>query len=513
MKKLLLTFGLLLACVFSFSQIIQPKTTPNFQQFGSPQTWTQTNGISYPVLGLVNSEYADTVSANLIPYVKNAPGVQIRIGDNIWLRSYDAKKWLLIPTQGRVVNGDTIDYLVYVYRPPGQLNVYGKFFNGVNTYERLMYTDSIGSGSGGSYTFTAPLNESGGVVDLGGLSGYGTVGQTIRTTGSAFQYSDKLIITSGGNVHIKDTMKVNALSPLPIDESDFEIAVFPDLQNMIRFATAHSRTMFQWLKDSIASANVKAMLQVGDITDWNTQTEYDTLLAQLNLVTSTHPDFPYLFIPGNHDYAGGFSPSGRDSTNYNANLGIAHYSGKPFYGGHYGVSNENFFITFEAGSRKYLALGLEFFPRDVVVDWASNILDSVYAADPAREVMVVTHSYIDQRGERAVDSSTASTTVYGMTADNSGQELWDKLIRKKSNIRWVFSGHHIISGTKANRGLSKHIVSVGDNGNMVNQIFVNYQDDVNWGNGYFMRLQFKPSQNIVDVKYYSSLYDAYDTRP
>jgi len=149
MKKLLLTFGLLLACVFSFSQIIQPKTTPNFQQFGSPQTWTQTNGISYPVLGLVNSEYADTVSANLIPYVKNAPGIQIRVGDNIWFRSYDAKKWLLIPTQGTVVDGDSINYLVYVYRTPGQLNVYGKFFNGVNTYERLMYTDSIGSGGGG----------------------------------------------------------------------------------------------------------------------------------------------------------------------------------------------------------------------------------------------------------------------------------------------------------------------------------------------------------------------------
>jgi hypothetical protein len=293
-------------------------------------------------------------------------------------------------------------------------------------------------------------------------------------------------------------------------DPDFEIAIFPDIQNMIRYAQADSRTMFQWLKDNRVSKNIKAMLQVGDVTDWNTNAEWDTLDNQLSLISST--GLPYLFVPGNHDYGNGFNPSGRDATKYNAHIGVSHFTGKTFYKGHFGTTNENYFITFEAGSRKYVAVGLEFIPRDTVLSWAGHILDSIYAADPTREAIIVTHAYITAWNERATDTAYYSGNTYAMGADNSGQEIWEKLVRKKANIKWVFSGHYLIPGVWAHKGLHGEIVSVGDNGNLINQIMINYQDDDNHGDGYFLRLQFKPSKGTVDAKYFSSVTNAFDSR-
>jgi hypothetical protein len=314
-----------------------------------------------------------------------------------------------------------------------------------------------------------------------------------------------------------DTIHARGLaSPLLMSDTvgggtDYEIIVFPDIQNMIRFKPQYSRSMFQWLADSADYYNVKALLQVGDITDWNTQAEWDTVAVQLGLFTTAQPDIPYLFVPGNHDYGNGFTPSGRDATRYNTFFDAAHFSGKTFYMGNYGGTNENYWIKWDVGNRKYAAIGLEFLPRDAVVDWANDLADSLATADPYRELMVVTHAHISQQGEMATDTSVYSSDYYGMTADNSGQELWDNFIKLHPNIRFVFSGHFLIPDTWARRGLQDRITASGINGNLIHQIFVNYQDDNNWGDGYFMRLKFNTATNDVGVRFWSASYLNDDT--
>ena len=323
--------------------------------------------------------------------------------------------------------------------------------------------------------------------------------------------------SSGSNYILPDTIEVkgvrtNYIGTDTTSEAPYEIAVFPDIQNMIRYREAYSRSMFQWLADSADYYNIKALIQVGDITDWNTLEEWDTLQNQLGIFTSAQPDIPYIFVPGNHDYGNGFNPAFRDATNYNNNLGVAHYTGKPWYmGSMNGTTNENFWIKFDVGSRKYAVIGLEFIPRDSAVNWANNITDSLWQADPTREVMVVTHAHISQQGELATDTAVYSSNYYGMTADNSGQELWDKYLKLHPNIRWVFSGHFLIPDTWAKRGLQDRITSSGVNGNLVHQIFVNYQDDNNWGDGYFMRMKFYPDSSDVDIRFWSSYYLNDDT--
>ncbi len=292
--------------------------------------------------------------------------------------------------------------------------------------------------------------------------------------------------------------------------SPYEIIVFPDLQNMTYGYQAIGRGMFNKVRDSVSAWNVKAVLQVGDLAQTPTTAEMDTISNQFGVLDAIN--LPYIAVPGNHDY-NGQAPAARDLTIYNTYFGPSRFAGKSFYGGHFGTDNANYWIHFTAGSKKYVVIGLEFLPRDTVLTWAGNILDSFIAADPTREAIIITHAYQSAYGELSTDSTTWTNNTYGMDAtSNNGVDMWNKLIRKKRNIRWVFNGHYlIVPGSGPADGYTDKMESIGDYGNVINQIFVNFQNDNNGGNGYFMRLQFKPSTGKVDVKFYSSYYNAYDT--
>lgn len=114
--------------------------------------------------------------------------------------------WQAATTYGKKENG--ILGLRYLGHPTGcgnpalpnatdsALKVAGSYYDTCN--KRLWLYDPklkawdtvhIGIGGGGSsYTFTTPLLNTSGTVSLNGLSGYGTNGQLIKTTGSALQY-------------------------------------------------------------------------------------------------------------------------------------------------------------------------------------------------------------------------------------------------------------------------------------------------------------------------------------
>lgn len=166
MKKIIISLVAILIFKIGFSQNGSP-LYPITQNLGSSSSLVDVKCGQRINGAFVLGHFVDTAAANAIPYVKNfANGLITTDTSLVWLRSYDAKKWLLMPTQGRIVNGDSINYLVDVNRPPGQLNVYGKFFNGISAYSRLLYTDSIGSGGGSSYTFPYSVKDVSGAIQL-----------------------------------------------------------------------------------------------------------------------------------------------------------------------------------------------------------------------------------------------------------------------------------------------------------------------------------------------------------
>lgn len=294
-----------------------------------------------------------------------------------------------------------------------------------------------------------------------------------------------------------------------LDQNDYEIDVFPDIQGYTgnsgtRIAPMDS--MFNWVKRNQTTENIRALLQVGDLTNVQANlTEMaraDTQFDKLDLV-----NMPYLPVVGNHDYTTAVST--RDVTGYNTYFGPSRYTGKSFYGGCMEPgSNANFFITFDGGGHKYAAVGLEFLPRDTALRWAQRIIDSL--AD--REIILVTHAYIARSGERAQDTTTFSSLAeYGLTDGNNGELMWQKLVKKNKRIFMVLSGH-FIWGFGITPPVVSRITDANKGGNVVYQLVCNYQQDTLSGNGYFMRLKFKPRTGKINVSFYSPYLGYNDAR-
>lgn len=324
-------------------------------------------------------------------------------------------------------------------------------------------------------------------------------------------------VTNNG-AQTTDTVLVKALStnvimPDTADQDDYEIVLLPDTQYEPSLFPAQGRSVFRWIADNKVSQNIKAVIGLGDIVHSATSAEFDTADAWYDLLDPL--DIPYVPTIGNHDYFGG-SPiySDHDATAYNNKFGPSRFSGKTWYQGNYMGSNENFFVSFEINGKKISVMALEFYPRNAIIDWA----DSVVLANPDREFWIATHAYINMWGERAVDTSQSGPNTYSSgffnysTGAQSGQELWENFIRNHSNIAFVFSGHFALSvATYGTHPYGYNFSDVGLKGNVIHQLYSDFQTDTSGGNGYIMRLKFKPRENKVDVRFFSAYTGAEDT--
>lgn len=300
-----------------------------------------------------------------------------------------------------------------------------------------------------------------------------------------------------------------------LNQNDYEFIVYPDIQGMTRQFPYMLDSMVNWTIRNKNALNIKSIITVGDLTDYATVAEFDTLNVRVNKIDTAN--IPFLPVLGNHDYDAGEITSARPTTRWNSYLGVAKLGSKPWFGAGMNNKTDNYYLKFDVGSRKYLLMGLEFLPTDSALTWAGNVVDSF----PDRIVIISTHAHVTTFGERAVDTSRYTNNTYGITTnDNNPEEVWQKLLRKKKNIKLVLSGHYIDPNNQ-NIGYSKRVTDVGDNGNIVNQIFVNYQRDGNGsissssgnvGLGYLMRMRFSPSNAKVYVSYYSPYLQQYDTR-
>lgn len=351
-----------------------------------------------------------------------------------------------------------------------------------------------------SFAGAAQLNDSSFIVGRDTITVRGTGQNLQQVTRRGNKTTDTAIIAANRTQRIlSDTAS----------EPDYEIEVFPDIQGMTNNAPSQMYGMFDWVVANKTAKNIKALLTLGDLTDGNTTLEFSRVDTAFDKIDPL--DLPYIAVIGNHDYAN--PVSGRNSTNFNTYVGESRYAAHSWKGNAFHGKTENYYIKFDVGSAKYLAIGLEFLPTDTALQWAGRVLDSF----PDRKAIILTHAYITYFGERSVDTSEYSTNFYSMTNDNTGQKMWDKLIRKHKNIFLVMNGHFInLTNGLDGVGFTKRSTDMGDSGNIVHQIFVNYQrsgssfNGPNAGQGYFMRMRFSPSTGKVYTSYYSSYLNQYD---
>jgi hypothetical protein len=272
-----------------------------------------------------------------------------------------------------------------------------------------------------------------------------------------------------------------------VNPPDFSIVVFPDPQNETQFFPQVLNSQMQWIVNNRQAQNIQMVLTVGDnVNDGASTAQMQNLDAAFRLLDNA--GIPYLPAVGNHDY-NGFNPKvSRNLSGFNQQFGPARYAGKAFFKGNFpSGSNANSYAIVTINGQQVLFLNLEFRPTSASLDWGESIL----SANPDKEAIVVVHSFVQKGGNREDQCDDQD-----MPASNAtGQATWTRL-RKHANVIMVLSGH-FTSGPAARRA------DLGDNKNLVNQLFADYQEFANGGNGWLRILTFHPTSNTISVRTFS----------
>ena len=291
------------------------------------------------------------------------------------------------------------------------------------------------------------------------------------------------------------------ISARPQSADDFTIAALPDTQFYSKSYPQIFAAQTQWIADNATAKNIKLVIGLGDIVDSGGSTsQWQNADAAYSIVDRKLPFLPTI---GNHDYDHN-NPSGRtgSTVNYNIFFGPSRFSDRSWYKGNYPAgSNENFYAAFTFGSHNYLFVVLEVFPRDASLQWAASIIKS----HPTYDVIVVTHAYTYYDNTRLDHCDENSAGSFGVAQDNDGQQIWEKLTSRYSNIVMVLSGH-VVEGDGTGRRSD-----LAENGNLVNQILSDYQSYPNGGDGYLRLITVSPTTNKISVKTYSPYLDKYLT--
>jgi len=281
----------------------------------------------------------------------------------------------------------------------------------------------------------------------------------------------------------------------PAGTKPFTIIVLPDTQNYAdarvndqgkRAIPDYSRFFYgqtQWIKDNRDKMNIAMVAHLGDIVQTNHADEWkiaDRAFKTLDGVV------PCVLAVGNHDYTG----DSRE-TLFNDYFPSSRFDAFPWYGGHFGKTNDNSYALFEAGEMKFLIISLEWKTRDAVLEWAN----SVVSRHPDRRCIVVTHIWL-QGGERVKGGG-------GSIPGNAPAAVWDKFVSRHENIFLVLSGHLA----------DCRLTSTGKEGNAVYQLQSDYQNWPNGGSGYLRIMAFFPDEDRISVQTYSCGLNQYATLP
>lgn len=291
-------------------------------------------------------------------------------------------------------------------------------------------------------------------------------------------------------------------------DDSFNLVILPDTQTYAQNYPEIFHKQFQWVADN--ATTITFAIQNGDITNNNRPNQWAIAAAAFNLLDGK---VPLTFVQGNHDLGPGGTTTNRDSSNMNKFLPLSKHKTQPTFGGSFEKDKiDNIWHTFKAAGKDWLIISLEFGPRTKVLDWANEVVKS----HPNHKVIVNTHAYMYNDNTRITSHHKYTPKGYGvgeatgLDSVNDGEDIWNKFVKKHSNIFMVVSGHVLGSGVG-------QLVSKGEHGNNVYQMLANFQkgviNTVNGGNGYLRIVNINPRKETIDVKTWSPVTQTYKTEP
>jgi len=248
----------------------------------------------------------------------------------------------------------------------------------------------------------------------------------------------------------------------------------------------------QWIADHRIDSNIAFVVQLGDCVqngnnppgadpriEWK---RADTAIKKMESPNIPLPDgIPYAICVGNHDQGVIGNPNSTN-TFYNEYFGEARFTGRGYYGGHYGTTNnDNHYELFSAGGVDFIHISIEYYPDGTtaslqpVLDWADGLLK----AYPGRKGILSSHNLL--------------TTGNPASFQGPGQKIYNDL-KDNPNLLLMLAGHVHGEGRRSDVF----------NGNTIHTVMSDYQNGyTNGGNGYLRIMQFLPDQNLVSIKTYS----------
>jgi hypothetical protein len=276
---------------------------------------------------------------------------------------------------------------------------------------------------------------------------------------------------------------------------DFTLVALPDTQYYSSTENGGTPAMFnaqtQWIANNQKSLNVAYVAHLGDIVEngdnGGDTSEWNVADGALKILESA--GIPYGVHPGNHDEGptGNGDGNSSDTVQYNTFFGVSRFSGQSYYGGHYGTTNDNHYDLFSAGGMNFIVIYFAYnynaagdaigtgFPD--VLTWANGVLQQY----SDRHAILVSHFIMG-------NGNPSNLSIQGGAIVDALGGI--------PNVFLTLAGHY---NTLPGEGRRTDVV----NGNTVQGLMSDYQDQPNGGNGWLRIMTFSPANNQINVQTYS----------
>ena len=292
----------------------------------------------------------------------------------------------------------------------------------------------------------------------------------------------------------------------------FTIIVLPDTQYYSQVFPEIFLSQTRWIVENREALNIVFVTHVGDVVQIAANIfEWENADAAMSLLedpaTTELPDgIPYGISIGNHDQ----SPSNRAGTpedqstteNYNQYFGVDRFSGRDYYGGHFGDNNDNNYQFFSAGGMDFIVVHEEFDDTfltmlDQVLPWT----DQLIAAHRDRHAILVTHALLC--------TGVGCPSTLWAEWQPQGQLTYDAL-KHHTNLSLMHCGH---AGTSAQQPRRIDFWE----GHAVHTLLADYQrfEDCPFrcGNGWLRVMTFYPAEDEIRVQTYSPWLGIFRSEP
>lgn len=290
---------------------------------------------------------------------------------------------------------------------------------------------------------------------------------------------------------------------------DFAVQHISDTQYVTRDNPSVYDDMTQWTVDNADEYDIAYSMHTGDIIQsWispgrpDDQSRLEFEAASESMKRLEDAGIPHGVLPGNHDnlwnVAGKLVPGMHEENHalYNEYFGPDRYRDRPWWGDSFtSEDNSAHYDLLDIADAKFLMLYIGYNPPEKVMKWAEQVL----ADHPDRNVVIGTHYYLDEGGERKM-------MAFGDIGASSGQQIWNRLVVPNESVFLVLSGHVDGQATVVDR-------SIGESDRTVVQLLADYQYfevDGKRETGFQRLLQFDLDGGSLAVTTHSPSLDKFD---